>query len=286
MRPYINELFDKIEKDPELKGRVKMLGIAAGNDHFETALEEKRYQFPIIPDDTYEFHGLVGRPPTPFLIFARPYSDGRLLVVDSHLGRIEDSDKLFSMVNNAYNKSIPKTVVAVKKKEKTEPQEELAVPISQDELMAIVEQSFAGKGEKVLELKKVNLSELGDIYTGILNRSKRRVFARVVARRIPCLDCHDVFYVYSFDDKGRFIQFIPISISKLDNEDWNDKDINKMRSKFRGRSLLKERQFNPKVDAITSATISSKLIFDSMGETDRVVQKLVDMGYIKQQSNH
>ena len=114
-----------------------------------------------------------------------------------------------------------------------------------------------------------------------MSGSKRRIFARVVARKIPCVDCHDVFYIYSFDDTGKFIQFIPISISKLDNEDWNEKDINKMQNNFRGKSLLKERHFNPKVDAISSATISSKLIYNSMGETGLVVQKLIDMGYIK-----
>lgn len=281
MRPYINEVFARIKKDPELKDSVRMIGIAAGNDKYETALEEKKYDFPIIPDDDYDFHRLVGQPPTPFLIFTRPYSDGRLHVMDSHLGKILDTDKLFSMVKDAYKKSPPKSVVAFKKKKDTAVEEELVIPIGEKELMEIVEQSLTAKGENALEIKKVNLSELGDIYTGILNRSKRRVFARVVARKIPCVDYHDVFYVYSFDDKGRFMQFTPISISKLDNEEWDEKDINKMRNKFRGRSLLKERRFNSKVDAITSATISSKLIFDSIGETGQVVQKLIDMGYIK-----
>lgn len=282
MRSYINDLFARIEKDAELKNSVKIIGIAVGNNNDDIAFEEKKYLFPIIPDNKYEFHELVGQPPTPFFIFARPYSNGRLLVLDSYLGRLEDRDKLFSMVNAAFKMSTSKSVVTLNKKQDEKVrEEELVIPIAEVELMKKVSQSLVVKGKRPDKIEKINLKELGDVYTGVLSGSKRPVFARVVARKIPCVDCHDVFYIYSFDDTGKFIQFIPISISKLDNEGWNEKDINKMQNNFKGKSLLKERHFNPKVDAISSATISSKLIYNSMGETGLVVRKLIDMGYIK-----
>lgn len=281
MRSYINELFDRIEKDAELKNSVKIIGIAVGNNKDDVAFEEKKYDFPIVPDDKYEIHQLIGQPPTPFFIFARPYGNGRLLVLDSYLGRLEDTDKLFSMVNSAFKMSTSKSVVALNKKQDYKVQEELVIPITENELMKKVSQSLAVKGEQPDKIIKIDLEELGKIYAGVPVGSKRRIFARVVARKIPCVDCHDVFYIYSFDDTGKFIQFIPISISKLDNEAWNEKDINKMRNNFKGKSLLKERHFNPKVDAISSATISSKLIYNSMGETELVIRKLIDIGYIK-----
>ncbi len=281
MRSYINELFARIEKDAELKNSVKIIGIAVGNNKDDVAFEEKKYKFPLIPDDKYEFHQLVGEPPTPFFIFARPDGNGRLLVLDSYLGRLEDTDKLFSMVNTAFKMSTTKSVAALDNKQDDKVQEELVLPITENELMKKVSQSLVVKGKQPDKIEKINLKELGDVYRGVMSGSKRPIFARVVARKIPCVDCHDVFYIYSFDDTGKFIQFIPISISKLDNEDWNEKDINKMQNNFKGKSLLKERHFNPKVDAISSATISSKLIYNSMGETGLVVQKLIDMGYIK-----
>lgn len=281
MRSYINELFTRIEKDAELKNNVKIIGIAVGNTDVDVAFGEKKYMFPIIPDDKYEFHQLVGEPPTPFFIFARPYGKGRLLVLDSFLGRLEDTDKLFSMVNAALKMSTTKSVVTQNRKQYDKAQKELVIPITENELMKKVSQSLTVEGEHSDNIEKINLKELGEIYTGVLDVSKRRIFARVVARKIPCVDCHDVFYIYSFDDTGKFIQFIPISISKLDNEEWDEKDIDKMRNNFKGKSLLKERPFNPKVDAISSATISSKLIYNSMGETELVIRKLINMGYIK-----
>jgi hypothetical protein len=281
MRPYINKLFARIKKDAELKDSVKLIGIAAGNDKYDTVLEEKKYDFPIIPDGHFKFHQLVGQPPTPFLIFARPYSKGRLLVVDSHLGLIEDTDKLFSMVNTAFKKSTSKTAVKIKKKQYTKTKEALVIPITKDELMQKVRESMVVKEDKPGKIKKIKLKQLGDVYTGVLSGSKKRVFARMVARRIPCTDCHDIFYIYSFDSTGRFIQFVPIDISKLDNEPWDEKDIEKMRGKFKGKSLLKEIPFNSKVDAISSATITSKLVFDDLGKTGLIIKKLTDLGYIE-----
>jgi len=281
MRSYINELFDRIEKDAELKKSVKIIGIAVGNNKDDVAFGQTKYDFPIMPDDKYGFHQLIGQPPTPFFIFARPYGNGRLLVLDSYLGRLEDTDKLFAMVNAAFTMSTSKSTVALNKKQDYKVQEELVIPITENELMKKVSQSLAVKGEQPDKIIKIDLKELGKIYAGVPVGSKRRIFARVVARKIPCVDCHDVFYIYSFDDTGKFIQFIPISISKLDNEKWDEKDVNKMQNNFKGKSLLKERHFNPKVDAISSATISSKLIYNSMGETELVIRKLIDMGYIK-----
>jgi len=281
MRPYINKLFARINKDPELKDHVRLIGIAAGNDKYDTVLEEKKYDFPIIPDGHFKFHQLVGQPPTPFLIFAQPYNDGRLLVVDSHLGLLDDSDKLFSMVNTAFKKSTSKKAVKIKKDQYTKAKEELAIPITKNELMQKVRESMTAKNEKPGKIKKIELKDLGDIYTGVLSVSKKHVFARVVARRIPCTDCHDIFYIYSFDSQGRFIQFVPIDISKLDNEPWDEKDVEKMRSNFKGKSLLKEMHFNSKVDAVTSATITSKLVFDDLGKTGLVIKKLTDLGHIK-----
>ncbi|MBA4369234.1 MAG: hypothetical protein C0403_16530 [Desulfobacterium sp.] len=281
MRSYINELFARIEKDTELKNSVKIIGIAAGNNKDDVAFEEKKYDFPIVPDGQYAFHQLVGQPPTPFFIFARPYGNGRLLVLDSFLGRLEDTDKLFAMVKAALKKSLSSSPVKQNKRQNDQVPDELVIPVEDSELEKMISQGLTVNGEHADKIKKINLKELGDVYTGVLKKSKRQLFARVVARKIPCVDCQDVFFIYSFDDMGKFLQFIPISISKLDNEKWDEKDRNKMQNNYKGKSLLTERHFNPKVDAISSATISSQVIYNSMGETELVIRKLMDMGVIK-----
>lgn len=281
MRSYINELFARIEKDSELKNSVKIIGIAAGNNKDDVAFEEKNYDYPILPDDKYKFHQLVGQPPTPFFIFARPYGNGRLLVLNSYLGKLEDTDKLFAMVKAAMKKSLSSSPVIQKKRLDDQVPDELVIPVAESELAKIISRSLAADGRPTEKIEKINLKEMGDVYTVVLKKSKRQLFARVVARKIPCVDCQDVFFVYSFDDMGQFIEFIPISISKLDNEKWDEKDSNKIKNNFKGKPLLTERHFNPKVDAISSATISSKVIYNSMGETELVIRKLIDMGFIK-----
>ena len=278
--PFMNKLYSKIEKDPELKNRVKMIGIGAGNDKWDIAEYEDIYRFPIMPDEDYEFHNLVGAPATPFLIFARPYGQGRLMVVDSHLGKLQDSDKLLSMVREAFKVDISKLTITPKKKPALGAQADLVIPLSDSELMEKVRQSLSGLGEEISDINKIMLPKLGTVYAGTLEKAKTPVFARVVARRIPCIDCHDVFYIYSFDDEGRFLQFVPIAIYKLNNEEWDARDIRKTQDHFKGKSLLKDIPFNAKVDAVTSATISSKLVFDSMGKTKLIYKKLIDLGYI------
>lgn len=276
----MNELYAKIEQDPELKDRVKMIGIAVGNDHWNVALEEGSYDFPIVPDNKLEFHGIVGQPPTPFLIFARPYTGDRLLVLNSHLGRLEDSDELLAMTRAAFKTDISKIDISPDEQSYRKGEAELIIPISEDELMKRVRNSLSEKDGELTEIKKITLPELGQIYTGTLMNSQKRVFARVVARKIPCVDCHDVFFIYSFNSDGEFMRFIPISISKLDNEEWNEDDVDKIRKSFDKRSLLEKITFNTEIDAVTSATISTKLIYDSIGETNQVIEKLKDLGYI------
>lgn len=280
MRPYMNELYTKIEKDPELKGQVIMMGIGAGNDHWDIDLEKASYKFPIFPDADYEFHNLVGKPSTPFLIFAKPYTGGRLLVVNSHLGRLENSDKLLAMTRAAYNTDISEIASPLHAEVYQGTEERPAIPISEEELMKKVRASLSEKGEELIEIKKIVLPQFGPVYIGTLLNSREGTFARVVARKIPCSDCHDVFFVYSFDDKGEFLKFIPISISKLGNESWDEADVNKIRNSFRNKSLLREIPFHAEIDAVTAATISSKLIYDSINKTRSLIEKLVDLGYM------
>ena len=40
--PIFNELYSSIEKDPGLKGRVKIIGVAAGNNRTEVEIYKKR----------------------------------------------------------------------------------------------------------------------------------------------------------------------------------------------------------------------------------------------------
>ncbi|MFA6451374.1 MAG: hypothetical protein WCX65_18010, partial [bacterium] len=199
-------------------------------------------------------------------------------IVKTHLGLLKDADALFAMVREALaaDSTHPEAVAA------TAPRTDLAMPISEDQIVAKVKQSMAAAGIKPKKLTKITLSEADTVYAA--SAGKKKIFSRVMGRRVPCSDCHNIFFIYTFDDKGKFIDFTPILVTKLGNKVWDSADIKKFRSRLKkqtaGASIFTQLAFDPKIDAVTSATISSKLVFDSLNDTKDVYDKLADMGYL------
>lgn len=278
--PYMNALYDRIQQDEELRDRVKIIAIGAGNDRRDISYFEEQYKFPVFPDPSFAVHNLVGAPATPFLMLTRPDGNGRLFVVDAHLGRITDADKLLAMVRDAYKKDIPKIRVATKQKALQKIPHAPVIPISKDELMDKVRKSLSGGSEEPRSIQELSLPEFGTVYVGTMKSTGKHVFARVVARRIPCADCHNVFFICSFDEGGKFLDFVPIQITKRYNRKFSSGDIGKIKTYFVGKSVEDRISFDAKVDAVTSATISSKVIFDSMNKTLLVYQELARLGYV------
>jgi hypothetical protein len=52
-----------------------------------------------------------------------------------------------------------------------------------------------------------------------------------------------------------------------------------MRDRLLGKSLLQKHSYNPQVDAISSATITSALIFDSLNQGQSLLQELREKGF-------
>lgn len=92
--PAFLEIYERIERDPFLKGRVKMLAIGAGDtrtevNHFK---ESFHIPYPIFPDEAFKAHDAVGSPRVPFLIIARKDRRGRWLVVNTRVGVIGEAE--------------------------------------------------------------------------------------------------------------------------------------------------------------------------------------------------
>jgi peroxiredoxin len=94
--PIFNTLYNRIEKSG-LKGKVKMLAIAAGGNQTEIQYlnEQKQYSFPISPDPSFDVHKLLGEPRTPFTMLIGPDSK----VLYTHLGIIEDMDAFWKIIS-------------------------------------------------------------------------------------------------------------------------------------------------------------------------------------------
>jgi thiol-disulfide isomerase/thioredoxin len=75
--PGINELYDLIQKNPDLRDRIKMIGIGAGNSAFEVETYKKTFDvsFPLFPDQDYVIHQASGEVRTPFFIGVKIQKD-------------------------------------------------------------------------------------------------------------------------------------------------------------------------------------------------------------------
>ncbi|MBF0302134.1 MAG: TlpA family protein disulfide reductase [Desulfamplus sp.] len=93
--PGFNNLYARLNKG-KMKGRVTMFALAAGgtDGEIEQLLKSGQYKFPVVRDDKYEIHKILGEPKTPFTIICR--QDGTIL--DTHLGIIEDIDKFYGQI--------------------------------------------------------------------------------------------------------------------------------------------------------------------------------------------
>jgi len=86
--PLVNDLFTAIEKDPALKGKIKILGIGAGNSVYEVEVFRKKYgvPFPVVPDPDYEAHKAYGEVRTPYFVAVKISENGTHEVIYSKLG--------------------------------------------------------------------------------------------------------------------------------------------------------------------------------------------------------
>jgi len=284
--PVLNQVFDAVSKDPQLRGKVKFLAIGAGNNQTEvdSFKAEKKVPFPIISDSKFLAYEAVGDPgATPFTLFLRK-TDTRLVVARAKIGLTKDPEVILKGIQDALGTD---WATLAKQQKDSFLQEakakKLFLRYNEDELLKKAQESMQSPKWKILKVAKVKLPDDEEIYVGEIQAGtqKSNLFARLVSRAPTCDICHATHFFFTFNDKGMIINFLPLQVTKLDNAKWDAKEIEKMKARLMGRSILQPTDFDPQVDSISSATMTSALIVDSVNKAKSLYDGLKGKGYIK-----
>jgi len=279
--PIFNELYSSIEKDPGLKGKVKIIGVAAGNNLTEVEIYKKEYKvpYPLVSDLKFDTHTAAGSPRTPFTIWVRKDAQGKGIVVSTHLGLMD----LKSAIDET--KAVLQYDLALLKPKKGPiyDGDALKPPLTEEELMGKAKEGMESVGGKVLQIKKISLKDGDWIYLGKVDFGtyQKTLFSKLASRRAVCDICHDTFFIYTFDQEGKVVDIVPIQLTKTGNLNWAEEDIKKLKSRTIGKSILTPFPFDPGVDSVSGATITAVLIFDSLDKAKEIYGKLKKEGYIQ-----
>lgn len=280
--PIFTELYSSIEKDPKLKGKVKMIGIAAGNTPKEVETFRKEYHipYPIFSDPKFDAHMALGGPRTPFTIWVRKDARGNGVVVSTHLGLTESAENVLAetRVVLQYNLALLKP-----KKGAIYEGDALKPPLTEEEILKRARKGMEASGGKVLHIEKIALKDGDPVYAGKVDLGGRQenFFSKLAGRRAVCDICHDTFFIYTFDSTGKVIDIVPVQLTKIDNLHWTDEDIKRLKSRTVGKSILKPFSFDAKIDSVSGATITAALVFDSLDKAKEIFEKLKKEGYVR-----
>lgn len=278
--PY-NKLFQMIEDDPQTRGRIVLLGVAVGNsdEQIEDFIDIYAVDFPVVSDRSFKLNAALGGGPTPFSIYLRQDAGRPAVVVGTHLGEDKDMEGLFSYLKETLFLSASEFSDLPIDDDLEDTEIEPFLPPT---LMAErINKSFATLGV-VSNFEALKLPSQRQVYRAQVG--DRPMFAEVKSRSAICDVCHNVYFYYLFDAQGKVVIFEPLHLTRYGNIDWSVEDTAKMRQRVVGGHLAKPWNFDPQVDAVSRATMTSAIIFNSLDQGTSLLEELEHNNYLNMET--
>jgi len=101
--PGLDELYHLIESNPDLRSKIKLIGIGAGNSRYEVEVFKKTFHtpFPLFPDNEFDIHEALGEVRSPYFIVIKIDKDGTHEVVHSELDSFKEAHAFLELVIKA-----------------------------------------------------------------------------------------------------------------------------------------------------------------------------------------
>jgi thiol-disulfide isomerase/thioredoxin len=101
--PGIEELYHIIENDMDLKNKIKLIGIGAGDSRYEVEVFKKTYNtpFPLFPDNDFTIHKALGDIRTPYFIAIKINKDETYEVIHSELDSFKEAQTFLELMITA-----------------------------------------------------------------------------------------------------------------------------------------------------------------------------------------
>ena len=117
--PGIEELYQIIENDPDLKDKIKLIGIGAENSFYEVEVFKKTYHttFPLFPDNDFTIHKALGDVRSPYFIAIKINKNGTHEVVHSDLDSFKEAHAFLELIINASGLKSDNSIVEDRKKD-------------------------------------------------------------------------------------------------------------------------------------------------------------------------
>jgi peroxiredoxin len=100
--PKVNRLYQEIEASAAARGRVKIIGIGAGNSTYEVQYFAKNYEvpFPLFADSDFSIHQKLGQVRTPYFIVLKRDAKGSQRVLYAQLGGFDQVPTFLEKIMN------------------------------------------------------------------------------------------------------------------------------------------------------------------------------------------
>jgi peroxiredoxin len=100
--PNVNELYRSISGREDIKDKIRIIGIGAGNTPFEVDVFRKQYdiEFPLFSDETFAVHTATGGVRTPYFFVIRTKAGEPGVIVYSNVGTLHDPQQFLDRIMN------------------------------------------------------------------------------------------------------------------------------------------------------------------------------------------